>query len=54
MLVLDQVWIGVVSLKLFWKIIITISIIAGGVLAIQLIRGELIEEKKQKDEGYLD
>ncbi|PIR37616.1 MAG: hypothetical protein COV35_08970 [Alphaproteobacteria bacterium CG11_big_fil_rev_8_21_14_0_20_39_49] len=53
-LILDQIWLGVVEPEIFWKVMITICIVGGVVLAIQLIRNEVVEEKKQKDDGYVD
>ncbi len=53
-LILDQIWVGAVEPEMFWKVMITIFIVGGVVLAIQLIRNEVVEEKKQKDDGYVD
>jgi hypothetical protein len=51
-LILDQVWFQYVPIVVFWKIFITLTIIGGLMLAIQAVKSEVIEEKKQKDDGY--
>ena len=51
-LILDQVWSGIVPIVLFWKLIITIVIIGGLVIGIQSFRSELVQDKKDKDDGY--
>lgn len=54
LLIIDQIWTGIVDHTTFWKIIITLVVVGGGVLAVQLIRNEMVEEKKNKDGGYVD
>lgn len=51
-MVLDQVWFGIVPVEIFVKLVITLIIIGGLVLGIQAFRSELIEGKKDKDDGY--
>lgn len=52
LMVLDQVWFGFVPAAVFGKMMITLVIIGGLVLGIQAFKSELIQGKKDKDDGY--
>ncbi len=54
LLVLDQIWFGIVDTKYFWKIIITLGIIGAIAIIIFLIRNELVEDKEMKKDKFVD
>jgi hypothetical protein len=52
LLVLDQVWVGALDKAIFFKLLITIGILGGVAVAIQLIRDELIQQKQDRDDKF--
>ncbi len=53
-LILDRVWFGFLPEDIFLKIMVTLLIIGGGVLAIDMIRKEFYSEKELKKDKYID
>lgn len=53
-LILDQIWTRYFDFETFLKIITTVGLVGGLVLVIQLIRGEVVSDKKLKDDKYVD
>ena len=51
-LVLDQVWVGALDKAIFFKLLITLGVIGGVAVAIQLIRDELIQQKQDRDDKF--
>ncbi|MGR9085695.1 MAG: hypothetical protein ACU841_01300 [Gammaproteobacteria bacterium] len=49
-----QLWFDIVSGVLFWKLTITAGALFVVVLGISLVYREYLEDKKLKDDGYLD
>lgn len=54
LLLLDQLWWGIISLANFWKILATLTVITIVVTIIFLIRNELVEDKRLKKDKYHD
>ena len=54
LLILDQIWFGLIDGTTFWKILITDGIIGGLALAVYLLRSEFIEDKKLKKDKFVD
>ena len=54
LLILDQIWTGIIGWEIAWKLILTLGILGGLVVAIQLIREELLQDRKDRDDKYLD
>jgi membrane protein implicated in regulation of membrane protease activity len=53
-LALLQLWFGILSSVLFWKLTITASALFVVVLGATLVIRDYMEDKKLKDDGYLD
>ena len=53
-LALLELWFNIVSGDLFWKLTITAAAFFVVVLGISLVVNEYIENKKSKDDGYID
>jgi len=54
LLILLQLWFTPLSGETFTKLLITLGILFVIVLGIVLVRREYAEEKKMKDDGYID
>jgi hypothetical protein len=49
-----QLWFGILSGEIFWKLTVTAGALFIVVLGIALVVREYIYEKKLKDDGYID
>ncbi|MDD1612874.1 MAG: hypothetical protein LUQ57_06985 [Methylococcaceae bacterium] len=49
-----QLWFDLLSGELFWKLTITAGALFVVVLGVSLVVREYVEEKKMKDDGYID
>ncbi|MEC4748678.1 hypothetical protein [Methylomicrobium sp. Wu6] len=49
-----QLWFDLLSGEIFWKLTVTAGALFVVVLGVSLVRREYIEEKKMKDNGYID
>ena len=49
-----QLWFDPLSGELFWKLTITAGALFVVVLGVSLVVREYVEEKKMKDDGYID
>lgn len=49
-----QLWFGILSGEMFWKLTITAGALFIVVLGIALVAREYLTEKKLKDGGYID
>jgi hypothetical protein len=49
-----QLWFGILSSAMFWKLTITAGALFIVVLAIALVVREYIADKKLKEDGYID
>ncbi len=54
LLMLLQLWFSPFDAETFSKLLITLGIVFVVVLGITLVRREYAEEKKMKDDGYID
>lgn len=54
LLALLQLWFVPFSAESFTKLMITLGILFVIVLGITLVRREYVEEKKMKEDGYID
>jgi len=53
-LLLAQLWAGLLSAELFFKVTVTAGVVVVVALALALLYREYIEEKSMKSDGYLD
>jgi hypothetical protein len=53
-LALLELWFSILSLEVFWKLTITAGALFIVVLGVALVLREYVEEKKLKDDGYID
>ena len=51
---LMQLWFGILSSSMFWKLTITAGALFIVVLAISLVIREYVADKKLKEDGYID
>lgn len=49
-----ELWFGILSSAMFWKLTVTAGALFIVVLAISLVVREYTTEKKLKDDGYID
>jgi hypothetical protein len=49
-----ELWFGILSTAMFWKLTVTAGALFIVVLAISLVVREYTTEKKLKDNGYID
>jgi len=49
-----QLWFDLLSGEIFWKLTLTAGALFVVVLGVALVRREYIQEKKMKDDGYID
>lgn len=49
-----ELWFGILSSGMFWKLTVTAGALFIVVLAISLVVREYATEKKLKDDGYID
>jgi len=54
LMALVQLWVGLFSAEVFWKLTITAAALFVVVLGISLVVREYIVEKKLKEDGYID
>lgn len=54
LLVLDMIWTGFLPEETSFKLIISIAIVGGVVLAVDTIRKEFASEKELKKDKYVD
>lgn len=54
LMALLQLWWGVLSATVFWKLTLTAAGLFVVVLGASLVYREYVEDKKLKDDGYLD
>lgn len=53
-LILDQIWLQSLSWEVFIKLLITLAIVAVLAVFLMLVRADLAQNRKLKDENYLD
>lgn len=53
-LVLIQLWFSVFSAAFFWKALASLAVIGGVASLVIAIRQDLQEEKKMKDDGFVN
>jgi len=49
-----QLWFDLLSGEVFWKLTVTAGALFVVVLGVSLVIREYIDEKKMKDDGYID
>lgn len=49
-----QLWFDLLSTAIFWKLTITAGALFVVTLGVSLVVREYVEEKKMKDDGYID
>jgi hypothetical protein len=54
LIALLQLWFDLLSGEIFWKLTVTAGALFVVVLGISLVIREYIDEKKMKDDGYID
>lgn len=53
-LVLAQMWFNIFSLEIFWKLLVTLVIVGSVASFIIAIKQDLTDDKKLKDDKFLD
>lgn len=53
-LVLAQMWFNIFSLEVFWKLLVTLAIVGSVASFIIAVKQDLSDEKKLKDDKFLD
>ena len=53
-LILVQMWVPIFETAIFWKLIVTLVIIGSVVSFIIAVKQDLTDDKKMKDEKFLD
>jgi hypothetical protein len=54
LLIFDQIWLGIVSWDIAFKLLITLGLAAGVTLVVQLIRQELIQDRADRKDKFVD
>tara|TARA_B100002019_G_C20751369_1_gene348675 strand:- start:207 stop:419 length:213 start_codon:yes stop_codon:yes gene_type:complete len=52
LLVFDRIWFTIIDMSLFIKLMISLGVVGGLTVTIQLIRDELIVDKNDKDDKF--
>ena len=53
-LVLAQLWFHLFSEEIFWKLFVTLVVIGGVVSVVLAVRADMSEEKKLKDDNFVN
>ena len=53
-LILLQLWFDLFSEQIFWKLFVTLLVIGGVVSVVLAVRADMSEEKKLKDDNFVN